>query len=245
VFINALLGAFNLLPGFPLDGGRVLRSIVWSVTGSLQRATTVASYVGQAFAFVLIFWGVLQLFSGNFLGGLWIAVIGWFLNSGAETSRQATRTQELLRGRKVSDVMATNPRTVASDLDTRSFVHDYVMRQGVRALPVVDDGRLVGIMSITDAKDVPTDSWPVVPVGRIMTPTPLKTTTPGTELSEVIQQIGEEGVHQLPVVEGGQLVGMITRADILRYLQVTGELGSASGRWQQRGHRDRETRRAA
>ena len=229
-FINVLLGAFNLLPGFPLDGGRVLRSVVWSVTGSLRRATDIASYAGQAFAFLLIAWGVLQIFSGNLLGGMWTAFIGWFLNTGAETSRTQTQAQEMLHGIRVSDLMNPSRVSAGRDLDTRSFVLDYVMRRGVRALPVVEDGRLIGIVSITDAKEVPSESWPTTPVGSIMTPAPLKTVAPSTDMREAIKLLGPGGLNQLPVVEGDQLVGMLTRADVLRFMQLRSELGLGSER---------------
>jgi Zn-dependent protease/predicted transcriptional regulator len=230
VFINILLGGFNLLPGFPLDGGRVLRSIVWAVTGSLRRATNVASYVGQVFAFGLIVWGVLQIFGGNLLGGMWIAFIGWFLNTSAESSRQQVHTQEMLRGVRVVDLMNRRPPWASPDLDTRAFVLDSVMRQGVRALPVLEDGRLVGIVSVTDAKEVPSDQWDVTPVGQIMTAAPLKTVSPRTEVTDAVRLLVEGDVHQAPVIEGERLVGMISRSDVLRYMQLRGELGTAAVR---------------
>ncbi len=243
--VNVLLGGFNLLPGFPLDGGRVLRSIIWAVTGSLPRATDIASYVGQTFAFLLIFWGVFRIFSGDLLGGMWIAFIGWFLNSGAEASRQQVRTRELMRGVRVADVMNPHPQWTTGDLDTRSFVLDYVMRQGVRALPIMDDGRLIGIVSVTDAKEVPAEAWATTPVRGIMTPAPLKTVTPQTDMAEAVELLVDGDLHQMPVVDGDRLVGMISRADVMRFIQLSGELGPAARSAAERGREATRVRRAA
>ncbi len=243
--INVLLGAFNLLPGFPLDGGRVLRSAIWAVTGSLRRATEIASYVGQAFAVLLIFWGVLQIFGGNLLGGMWIAFIGWFLNGSAEASRQQVYARELLRGVPVAAVMNPQPQWTGPELDTRSFVLDYVMRQGIRALPVMEDGRLIGIVSVTDAKEIPAESWPMTPVRSIMTLAPLKTVGPQTDMSEVIKLLADGDLHQLPVVDGERLVGMISRADVMRFMQLSGELRAGARSAARRGASASDLGRAA
>lgn len=223
--INLLLGAFNLLPGFPLDGGRVLRSIVWALTGSLRRATEVASYVGQGFGFLLIFWGVWQLLSGNFLGGLWIAFIGWFLNGAAETIRQQQVLRERLRGVRVAELMNPRPPIASPSLSVQDFVCTHVMREGHRAMLVEDEaGRLLGIVSITDAREVPQDNWATTPVGAIMTRMPLKTVAPDTDLADALQVLAENGLNQLPVLSDGRAVGLLTRADIMRYLQLREEL---------------------
>jgi Zn-dependent protease len=223
--INVMLGAFNLLPGFPLDGGRVLRSLVWAASGSLRRATEIASYTGQAFGFLLIFWGVSQVLSGNFLGGLWIGFIGWFLNNAAESTRQQQALQEGLRGARVAELMNPEPPTASPTMSVQEFVCDHVVRQGRRALLVVDGGRLLGIVSITDAKELPQAAWPTTLVGGIMTPTPLKTVAPDADVNGALQIMVEGGLNQLPVVRDGQLIGLLSRADIMRFLQLRDELG--------------------
>ena len=152
-------GALQHIPGFPLDGGRVLRSILWGTTGSLSRATRIASYVGQAFAFVLIAWGISRLLGGDVFGGLWTAFIGWFLNSGAEGSRQQQSVRAALEGVPVSTMMDPTPAVAPPGLSVHDFVFEHTMRQGHRALPVVEGGRLLGIVSITDAKHLTSDAW--------------------------------------------------------------------------------------
>jgi Zn-dependent protease len=221
---NLLLGVFNIVPGFPLDGGRVLRSIVWAATGDLTRATRTASYVGQAVAFLLIAWGVVQVFAGDLFGGLWIAFIGWFLNSGAEASRQQVTVQSALDGVPVTSVMTSPPEAAPPGLSVRDFVLEYALRRGQRALPIVEDGRLIGIVSITDAKHLEQEVWATTPVGEVMTRMPLKTLTPDADLAAALQMMVENGVHQLPIVQDGALVGMLSRSDVMRYLQLGPQL---------------------
>jgi Zn-dependent protease/predicted transcriptional regulator len=225
VLINVMLGVFNLLPGFPLDGGRVLRSLIWAATGSLRRATEIASYVGQGFGFLLIFLGVSQVLGGNFLNGLWIGFIGWFLNSAAESTRQQQVLQEGLRGARVAELMNPQPPIASQAMSVQEFIFDHVVRLGQRALLVVDGGRLLGIVSITDAKEVPQESWSTTTVGAIMTRAPLKTVSPDAEVNSTLQLLVEGSLNQVPVVRDEQVVGMLSRADILRFLQLREELG--------------------
>jgi Zn-dependent protease/CBS domain-containing protein len=231
---NLVLGLFNIVPGFPLDGGRVLRSIVWGATGDMLRATQVASYVGQAVAFALIGWGVLQALSGDVFGGLWIGFIGWFLNSGAEASRQQATVESGLARVSVASVMDSAPEYLSPELTVGDFVLEYALRRGQRALPVVDHGQLVGIMSITDAKHLNQATWPTTRVGAVMTHMPLKTLTPDANIAAALQLMVENGLHQLPIVENGALVGMVTRADVMRHMQSRGGL-SARGAGQAEG----------
>jgi Zn-dependent protease/predicted transcriptional regulator len=224
-FINLLLGAFNLVPGFPLDGGRVLRSIIWGVTGSLRRATQIASFVGQGCGFLLIFWGVSQLFAGNFLNGLWIAFIGWFLNNAAESTRQQQVLTENLRGVRVAELMNPTPTVTEPALSVQDFVFEHVIRQGRRALLVADGGRLLGIVSITDAKHVPQESWATTRVEDIMTRVPLKSIPPEADMNGALQLLVEGELNQLPVISDGRVLGLLSRADVLRFLQLRDELG--------------------
>jgi Zn-dependent protease/CBS domain-containing protein len=225
-FANLLLGLFNIVPGFPLDGGRVLRSIIWAATGNMSRATRVASYIGQAVAFVLIGWGIVNVLSGNFVGGLWIALIGWFLNNSAEGARQQVSVQSILDGVPVSSVMDVSPEAARPELLVREFMLEHVLRRGQRTLPVLDDGRLIGLVSITDAKHLDQDAWAATPVSDIMSRMPLKTVGPDADLSTALRLLVENDVHQLPVVQNGRLVGMLNRADIMRYIQLGPELRS-------------------
>src|SRR5579859_6465258 len=228
-FINLLLGGFNLVPGFPLDGGRVLRSLVWGATGSLQRATEVASYAGQAVGWLLIVWGFARVLGGDFLGGVWTAFIGWFLNNAAESTRHEQAQRETLRGVPVSRLVDQPSAVATAGLSVQDFVFEQVLQRGHRALPIVDDGRLVGIVTLGDAKKLPRDAWPTTPVASIMTSVPLKTVAPETELTAAIGLMAESGLHQLPVVQDGRVVGLLSRADIVRFLQLRQELRLPTG----------------
>jgi Zn-dependent protease/CBS domain-containing protein len=209
-YANLLLGIFNIVPGFPLDGGRVLRSILWGVTGNMLRATQIATYVGQVVAWLLIAWGVLQVLAGDLFGGLWIGFIGWFLNSGAEASRQQATAEATFGRVPVSSVMDASPESLSPGVPVSDFVLEHVIRHHQRALPVVSDGRLVGIISINQ------NAWQETRVGEIMTRSPLRTLGPGASVSDALQAIVESGFHQLPIVEGDTLVGMLSRADVMR-----------------------------
>ena len=225
VFVNVLLALFNLLPGFPLDGGRVLRAILWGTTGNFYRATNVAAGVGRFFAFVLIVWGVLQIFSGNVLNGLWIAFIGWFLSGAADASRQESMTREGFRGIGVRDLMDGSPETVAPDTTVYDLVYEHILRRGGRALPVCEGRRLVGIVSLTDVKDLERERWPSTRVAEIMVRDPLYSVQPSTEVTEALRVLAENGIHQVLVTEDGNLVGVLTRAHIVEQLQLLSELG--------------------
>ena len=217
-YANLLLGLFNIVPGFPLDGGRVLRSIVWGVTGDMLRATQVASYVGQAVAFVLIGWGVLQALSGDVFGGLWIGFIGWFLNSGAEASRQHATAESALARVPVTSLMDSSPEHLSPELTVSNFVLEHALRRGQRAMPVVEAGQLVGIMSVTDAKHLNQEAWPTTKIGDVMTHMPLKTLGLDANIAAALQLMVEKGLHQLPIVQNGALVGMVTRSDVMAFI---------------------------
>jgi Zn-dependent protease/CBS domain-containing protein len=223
--VNVMLGVFNLLPGFPLDGGRVLRSVVWAATGSLQRATDIASYSGQILGLSLIFWGMGQMIGGNILGGAWIAFIGWFLNGAAETIRQQQALEDSLKQVTVGAVMNPHPPVADPGMSVEAFVFDEVLREGRRALPILDHGRLVGIVSITHAKKVPHADWATQRVGAIMTHAPLKTISPNTDLRTALRLLVGGSLNQLLVVSDDRLAGMLSRADLLRFLELRDELG--------------------
>jgi Zn-dependent protease len=226
--VNLLLGIFNLLPGFPLDGGRVLRSIVWGISGSLVQATNVASIVGQILAWLLIAWGVFQLFTGNLLGGLWTGLIGWFLNSGAEASRRQVVLRERFRRVPIAGLIRPDPPAIQPWLLVSELVYEYLVRRGLRALPVVDDGRVVGIVSITDVKELPSERWDQTPVASIMTRDPLFAVSPDATLPDVLELLDQRDVNQALVLQDGRLVGLLSRADVLRYIQIRDELGPQS-----------------
>ncbi len=224
-FINALLAAFNLLPAFPLDGGRVFRSIIWGATHNLQTATNVASWTGQVFGWLLIAFGVFQVFGGNLIGGLWIAFIGWFLSSAASSARQEMTLREKLSGVHVKDVMYVNPETITPDTPVSQVVEDIFRGRHRRAVPVCKDGRTIGIVTITDVRELPRDRWDTTPVSQIMTREPLWSVSPDDDLNKAMQAIAEHDVNQVLVTNDGRCAGLVGRSDIIKYLQSGKQTG--------------------
>jgi Zn-dependent protease/predicted transcriptional regulator len=226
--INLVLGVFNLIPGFPLDGGRILRSVLWALTENLKKATRWASWVGQGIAWIMIVTGIAMMFGasvpffgGGFVDGLWLAFIGWFLNSASAQSYQRVVVQDLLEGVEVKRVMRTNAPTVTSDQSVSSLVHDHVMGTDDHAFPVVDGGSLIGIVALEDIRNVPKENWERKTVGEIMTPVAqVESVTEDDDASEALNMLQKRDVRQLPVMRGQELVGLLRRRDIIRWLQL-------------------------
>ncbi len=221
-FINLLLAGFNLVPGFPLDGGRVLRSIAWKITNSLRRATEIAAGAGQLIGFALIIWGIATMFGGqNLFGGLWIAAIGWFLQTAATSSLQQVILETRLRNVRVGSVVRRDDTGVSPNTSIAELVDRYLLPRNRRAAAVVTDGRPIGIVTLSDIKEVPPEARPTVTVSEVMGGRDgLLTARPDETLSEAIERLTEGDLEQLPVVEGDRLVGMLTRADVMRQLQL-------------------------
>jgi Zn-dependent protease/CBS domain-containing protein len=231
-WINVTLAIFNLIPGFPLDGGRVLRSILWGSTGNLQKATNAAATVGRLFGWGFIIVGILMVFgvslpvvgSGLF-GGLWIAFIGWFLNSAAEASRREMTLREHLSGVRVKDVMNAQAGSIDPETTVEQLVANIFQRLHGRAVPVCKNDRLQGIVTIDDVKKVPREQWAVTPVESIMTRQPLYTVTPDSGLHDAFKMIAQHAINQVLVTQDGRCIGMLSRADIIAHLQLSQELG--------------------
>jgi Zn-dependent protease/CBS domain-containing protein len=230
--INILLGIFNLVPGFPLDGGRVLRSIFWAVTHNLRTATRWASWAGQGVAWLLILTGIamvfgiqVPIFGSGLIGGLWLVLIGWFLHSAAVQSYQQMVIEGALKGIPVSRMMEPDVPTVLYSVSVSTLVNDYIMKTRERAFPVMQDGQLVGIVSLEDVRKVPQEAWNITAVHQIMTPKEaLATATPDEDVNEALTDLTNKDVNQVPVVQNGHVVGMLRRSDILRWLQVQSEI---------------------
>lgn len=224
---NVLLGIFNLIPGFPLDGGRVLRSILWKITGSLQRATRWATRVGEVVAFLFIIWGIFQVFTGNLIGGIWIGFIGWFLLNAAQQANTEVQMQALLRGVRVADLMNPYPSFIPPETSLDEAVNHYMLPRGLRAIVVTDqNGEPLGLLSATDIRDIPRDQWAGTPVTRVMVPRDrLYTVAPTQRISDVLSLMANHDVNQLPVLDNGRLVGMITRDAIVHYLEARRTFG--------------------
>jgi Zn-dependent protease/CBS domain-containing protein len=227
--INLLLGGFNLIPGFPLDGGRVLRAIAWSSTGSLRRGTEVAVVVGQIVAYGFLVWGFVRVIGSDLLGGIWIAAIGWFLQGAGQASLQQVILEQRLRRLRVSDIVRPDSTAVPADLPVGDLIEHYLLPSNRRAMPVMDDGRLAGIITLSDIRHVPAHERATTPVGRIMGGRDgLITVRPGDSLTTALEALTRGDHEQVPVVSDGQLVGMLTRADIVRQIQLREELGLES-----------------
>lgn len=223
-YVNILLAAFNILPGFPLDGGRVLRSIIWAATGNLVRATNIAATIGRLFGWGLIAYGVFSIFGGNVVGGIWIGIIGWFLSNAADTSRQEVTLHEQLSGVKVKDAMVSHYESISPNTSVGELVSGVMSQRFGRAVPVCDGTQTVGIVTIGDVKHVPQDRWSMTPVSEVMTKGPLYSVKPDDDLNQAMRLIGQHDLNQVLVMNAGQCAGLLSRAEIIRYLQLAQEL---------------------
>ena len=224
-YINGVLGLFNLIPGFPLDGGRVFRAVVWGATHNLRRATTIAGNVGRVIGFLFIFAGVWQMLSGNLINGLWIAFIGWFLESAAVAQIQQQRLQGLLTGHRVSEVMSRSYTAISPQTTLQQMVDHHVLGSGRRSFIVEDGDKVVGLLTLHHIKVIPREDWALTTAEQAMTPlTELKLIRPQTEMWVAIQEMDRDGVNQLPVMSNGHIDGLLSREDIISYLRTLQEL---------------------
>jgi len=225
-YINFALFFFNLIPGFPLDDGRVFRSIVWSFTGDMRRATLVAANVGRFFGFLFIMIGVWQMLGGNFGGGLWIAFIGWFLENAATAHVQQVMLQKAIAGHTVDQAMNRHVATVPGGLTLQQLVDDHVLGGGGRAFVVNRGDEPAGLTTLHRLNEVPRSQWHTTTAEQIMIPpAQVKTSTPKAQLWPALEQMSRDGVNQLPVVTEGRIVGMLSREDLITFLRTAHELG--------------------
>jgi Zn-dependent protease/CBS domain-containing protein len=219
-YINVAVAIFNMLPAFPLDGGRVFRSALWYFTGSLSRATQIASLVGEGFAYLLMGLGLFRALGGNAVGGLWTLFIGWFLLQAAQSGYRQVQIRRALRGVEARDVMREQLSAVRSDLTLTEFVHDFLMRSRDSEFCVIDNGHLRGLISIDDVKKVPRDRWDEVRVEEAMSREDNCPTVRASQSAyEALMLLGSENVSQVAVREGPRLIGTITRQDLLGYIR--------------------------
>lgn len=223
--INLVLALFNLVPGFPLDGGRVLRGIAWGITGNFMRATQIASNAGRLFAYFLIAVGVWQALGGNWVGGLWMAFIGWFLLEAARESFAQVAIRDTLAGVRAQDIMVRDIPTVTRDMSVDEYVHE-VLRTGRRCHIVTAGDAPVGLVTLQSASKVPRQNWPSTSVQAIMVPMEqVQTTAPGDPALHILERMQTADINQMPVVSGNHIVGMIGRDAILRVLQTRLQAG--------------------
>jgi Zn-dependent protease/CBS domain-containing protein len=218
--VNLLLAGFNLVPGFPLDGGRLLRSAIWKATGNLAQATRIASLAGQAVGWLLVIGGVAFLLTGNLAGGIWFAFIGWFLVQGARASYQELQLRDMLRSVEAHDVMARDLLRIPPELSLQDAVDRYFMRYDHGAFPVEEQGRTIGLLTLRGVRRVPRDQWAtrrvrqaMVSLGdQIMVP-------PDARMDQVMGKLEDSDANRVLVVDDGEVVGIITSSDLTRWLQ--------------------------
>jgi Zn-dependent protease/CBS domain-containing protein len=227
--INLILALFNMIPGFPLDGGRVLRAIVWKYTGNLQRATRIASFSGQIVAFGFIGFGVFSIFTGDFFNGLWLAFIGWFLQNAAASSYAQMNTQRTLEGVKVAQVMSRDLPLVSVVKTLDRIVEEDVLERGHSTFFVSGVGisEPKGMVTLAQITRVPRREWPYVTAATIMTPMDhLLQIGPDTDLLDAIQQMEQARVTYVPVVRDRHVEGVLTQQQILEYLRLRTAVGT-------------------
>lgn len=227
--VNIILGLFNLIPGFPLDGGRILRSIFWAATNSLTTATRWAALIGQLVAWTFIVAGIamafgfeIPFFGSGLLSGMWLAFIGWFLSSAAQQSYQQVAIKDLLEGVPVTQLMRGDPPTVAPEISVADLVFGYVMGTDDQSFPVMQNDHMVGLVTLDDVRKVAREDWGSVIVGQIMTPKErLVTAGYRDDAADSLEKLLQQDVRQLPVLNNrGELLGLLRRTDIMRYLQL-------------------------
>jgi Zn-dependent protease/CBS domain-containing protein len=224
--INAAVGVFNMLPGYPLDGGRVLRAGLWARGRNLLTATRRASLAGSFLAFTLIALGVVSILVGNYIGGVWFVVIGWFLRNVSEASYKQLLLRTTLEGTKVGELVNRSFNAAPPDMSIDTLVQEYMLAGSQRCVPILVGEELLGLVTMQDLKRVPRDEWGTTSVFRAMTPREnLHQMDVRDDVAQALEVMAKENVNQLPVIEFGRFVGFVTRADVMRLIQVRSELG--------------------
>jgi Zn-dependent protease/CBS domain-containing protein len=225
-YINIALAGFNMIPGYPLDGGRVLRSLAWWITGNMERATRIASQIGQVVAFLFILYGLFRFFVGENFGGLWLAFIGWFLLDASRSSYLQVGLVAGLRDRRVADLMERDCANVEGYISLRDFVDEYLLHSSSRCFFVMQDHHAVGVITPNEIRKVSRDAWDQTSVQAVMTPlNKLLEVPPDMPALKALELMSKGNLYQLAVVSDGKLQGMFSRDQIVRFLQLHSGLG--------------------
>jgi Zn-dependent protease len=221
--INLILGVFNLIPGFPMDGGRVLRSAIWGKKKDYFYATQKASSIGKGIALFFIFFGLFSIFTGG-PGGFWLMLVGWFLYSAAQSSYQQATLQEVLSGIRVKDIMVREMQSIDPSISLDEAVDRYFLRYGYGGFPVIDDGKFLGIITLKEVKDVPRENWGKVKVSEAYIPHEKRwEISPDADAIKALELMIKEDKGRIAVTEKDRLIGLITRNGIARYVQIKGK----------------------
>lgn len=223
--INWIVAAFNMLPAFPLDGGRIFRSALWKYKGDLRWATNIASQAGSLFGVLLMILGILNMFTGNPIGGMWYFVIGLFMKSAAETSYQQLIVRQKLKGKTVESIMRDNPVTVSPDISVKELVENYIYRHHFKMYPVVENDRLTGCVHMNKVKGIDRAKWEEHTVRELAVDCSEENTiSPREDVTDAMSRMNKTGNSRLMVVESGKLKGIIAQKDIMGYLSIQVEI---------------------
>lgn len=215
-FINGILALFNLLPAFPLDGGRILRSALWAKFHDIRKATMWAVRISKFLALLLIFWGLAGIFFGNLVGGLWIAFIGWFIIQAAEASYKQLVLKGVLSGVLISDIMDTEVSCASPGISIQKIADDFFLQYKQGGFPICDKETLLGMVTLEDVKKIPKEKWPRVKVKEIMTKAKdLQTVSPKENAFDALMKMTKRNVGRLPVIKDGKFLGLVTRNSII------------------------------
>jgi Zn-dependent protease/predicted transcriptional regulator len=224
-FINILLAGFNLVPAFPLDGGRVLRSVLWKWKNNLRWATRIASNIGSGFGIFLIIMGVFNVLTGNFIGGIWWFLIGMFLKGASETSYQQVLIRKGLEGEKVKRFMNSKLVTVPPDISVAELVNRYIFKHHYKMYPVQDNGKLIGCVTLNQVKEIPEKERKIKKVGDLAgNCTQYNTISPDEDAVKALSKMNRSNASRLMVVENGKLVGMLSLKDMMKLLSLKVDL---------------------
>ena len=223
--INAILGAFNLLPAFPLDGGRVFRGSLWGRSKNLVKSTKTATRVSEALSLLMMLGGFVAIILGDFVDGIWIVVLGWFIKSGAETSLRQTLLVETLAGVTIGDIMSREVLTVPPEITVQQLISDYLLARPHEGYPVMRDGQLLGVVTLASARAIPKDQRDTVTVAQAMVPLDRAPVFPSTiSALDALQKMARARFGLALVTEGGRLLGIVSRGDLMRTIQTRQEL---------------------
>jgi Zn-dependent protease len=219
-YINLSLGLFNLVPGFPLDGGRVFRAIIWGVVRDFRRATQIAVLVGRGFAFLFILLGFWQMFTGNVSNGLWIAFVGWFLENAAISQVQHLTIQDLIAGHKVEEAMGRNFTIIPAEITLQKLADDHVLGLGRSFFIVQENDKAVGLLTLQGISKLPRSEWHSIKSSDAMVPAAeMHSVQVGAEIADALTVMDQNGVDQLPIMSGDQVMGILSRDNIINFLR--------------------------
>ena len=223
--INLIVGIFNLIPGFPLDGGRVLRATLWKYFNDIRKATSIATAFGKGFAFFLMAIGFLNLISGSIISGIWFIFIGLFLQEAADVSYRQVVMKKFLSGAKVKNVMTQDVITVPGDMTLKELIDEYFLKLRHTTFPVVEEDTILGIITLHDVKEVPRNQWPEKLSRDVMTPIDNRlVTTQETHALDALAKMSTNRIGRLLIIEDSKLVGILSQRDVMRLFEFKAEI---------------------